>query len=433
MSLTFDLFEMREGFDKEIDSVLRRRARGAAGVRGDGGALGPGVGAHLDADELGAFAEGAMPAAARVAAAAHLADCDECRGIVVGLARASGFKVEPEKRADAPVAVKGDTRGAGWRAWASALFAPRVLRYAAPALALCLVGVVSFVALRSRRGADNTAPQVARSERRQAESPKGAAGAGAPESAATANANTQGLTAEAAGGLTSATTSEAPPVGRGHGAADAPPPVADTKDEGPPPPAPAPAPVTTAEFATEVAAPAAKAGVVEEQDAARAEEKKERAAREPAAPQELAASDQATQQNRANQARPGEAQMPDGSRNRAAGGGAAAPRAEVRESESARTTVSRRGRPTTLSETRRGDDETARAEETRSAAGHRFRREGGAWVDVNYRPSMPSTGVRRGSEAYRALVADLPEIGRVAEQIGGEVVVVVRGRAYRIR
>jgi hypothetical protein len=46
---------------------------------------------------------------------------------------------------------------------------------------------------------------------------------------------------------------------------------------------------------------------------------------------------------------------------------------------------------------------------------------------------MPSTGVRRGSEAFRALVADIPVIGRVAEQIGGEVVVVVSGRAYRIR
>jgi hypothetical protein len=46
---------------------------------------------------------------------------------------------------------------------------------------------------------------------------------------------------------------------------------------------------------------------------------------------------------------------------------------------------------------------------------------------------MRSTGVRRGSEAFRALVADVPVVGRVAEQIPGEVIVVVKGHAYRIR
>ena len=74
-----------------------------------------------------------------------------------------------------------------------------------------------------------------------------------------------------------------------------------------------------------------------------------------------------------------------------------------------------------------------RTAETRSVAGHRFRRAGGAWVDVNYKSSMSSTGVRRGTDSYRALVADLPELGRVAEQLSGEVVVVIRSRAYRIR
>jgi hypothetical protein len=43
------------------------------------------------------------------------------------------------------------------------------------------------------------------------------------------------------------------------------------------------------------------------------------------------------------------------------------------------------------------------------------------------------TAVRRGTEGYRALVADIPELGRIAEQLGGEVITVVKGRAYRIR
>jgi hypothetical protein len=46
---------------------------------------------------------------------------------------------------------------------------------------------------------------------------------------------------------------------------------------------------------------------------------------------------------------------------------------------------------------------------------------------------MSMTGVARGSDAYRALVADIPEIGRIASSLGGEVIVVVKGRAYRVR
>src|ERR1044072_7759515 len=91
VNLQSGMFEMKEGFDREIDSLLRRRARGTAELRswhdgaGDGSSS-----AHLDADELGAFAEGALPPSARLSAASHLADCERCRGVVVGLARGAG-------------------------------------------------------------------------------------------------------------------------------------------------------------------------------------------------------------------------------------------------------------------------------------------------------------------------------------------------------
>jgi hypothetical protein len=39
----------------------------------------------------------------------------------------------------------------------------------------------------------------------------------------------------------------------------------------------------------------------------------------------------------------------------------------------------------------------------------------------------------RGSEQYRALVADEPAIKNIADQLDGEIVVVWKGRAYRIR
>jgi 3-hydroxyisobutyrate dehydrogenase-like beta-hydroxyacid dehydrogenase len=40
--------------------------------------------------------------------------------------------------------------------------------------------------------------------------------------------------------------------------------------------------------------------------------------------------------------------------------------------------------------------------------------------------------VRRGSEQYRALVADAPVIGTVSNSLGGDVIVVVGSRAYHI-
>jgi hypothetical protein len=449
------MFMMKEGFDKEIDSLLRRRARGAAGLRVDGdGSRAPGVAAHLDADELSAFAEGALPSAARVAAASHLADCDECRGVVVGLARVAGFEVESEKRAAVGADVPGRASVAGWRAWMSSLFAPRVLRYAAPALALCMVAVVSYVALRSRPLKNDEASRMASSERRRAEVAKEAAGAAATESAGTANANAD------AGQLTNQAFNDSPhdaqsanssvqsPTGRGHGAAEAPAASSETTTETAVPP---PLPPAASEAAGGAVASAPKAAPADALELAKTENRektdsKDKTARA-AEPEEVIAGDQPLQQKRVSQTRANEAQSPDGSRNQsrssnnvqtniAGGGGATSSRADERDSSSNatnRATASRRGRSTTLNGERSEDDEAVRVGETKAAAGHRFRREGGAWVDVNYKPSMSSTGVRRGTEGYRALVADFPEIGRVAEQMGGEVVVVVRGRAYRIR
>jgi hypothetical protein len=73
------------------------------------------------------------------------------------------------------------------------------------------------------------------------------------------------------------------------------------------------------------------------------------------------------------------------------------------------------------------------ATDRRTVAGRKFRREGDAWIDTAYKSGEATTVVRRNSEQFRALIADEPEIGRVASALGGEVVVVWRGRAYRIK
>jgi hypothetical protein len=200
---------------------------------------------------------------------------------------------------------------------------------------------------------------------------------------------------------------------------------------------------------------APKTAATEEGEAAKNEnreksENKDKSARQSEPTDEVVANDVAAQQrSRAPQSRMNQVQMPDGgtrAERRGAdsnasggyvGGGSAGAGAPSKEAERARA-GSRSGSLSSTRVVKRAEkkadaDDEDRPGDTRTAAGHRFRRVGGAWFDVNYKPSMPSTGVRRGTEAFRALVADVPEVGRVAEAIGGEVTVVVNGRAYRIR
>jgi hypothetical protein len=83
----------------------------------------------------------------------------------------------------------------------------------------------------------------------------------------------------------------------------------------------------------------------------------------------------------------------------------------------------------------RGTDknEAGDKEQTRSISGRRFRRQGNAWIDTSYDSSRATINLTRGSEQFRALVADEPEIRTIANTLSGEVLVVWKGKAYRIR
>jgi hypothetical protein len=448
---------MKEGFDKEIDSLLRRRARGTRAkslAGGDGNGAATPASAHLDADELGAFAEGALPAGARLAAVTHIADCDRCRGVVVSLSRVSGG-VESKQDVAAAVPASAEAAApASWRGWMAALFSPSALRYAVPLFAVSLVAVVSFVALRTREAGSSPSTQSPRPRAGVAETQPNA---GSAETTVTANSNQSGMLdqapGETAGGSApAATMTVAPPTtGRGPNAGEPQPaPVTSgAEDASAPPPPPAAAPAGP-EATTEVAKAAPTTVHVEMQPPPAKSDgddsNKERRGRAAEPVDEVAANDAALRRSRAAN----EVQMPDGgTRNQKRGADSnssktyednnAALGATQRESErddrraAGGSLPARRGRASTRAEQKTEEEAAARGGETRTAAGHRFRREGSAWVDVNYKPSMRSTGVRRGTEAFRALVADVPVVGRVAGQIAGEVVVVVGGQAYRIR
>src|SRR6266436_7007895 len=86
--------------DPQIDVLLRRYA---------GQSQSQTAAEHLDADELNAFAEGSLPAAARARYVSHLVDCDNCRQIVSQLAINSG--------ASAAIAAETMAEAQGYSWW----------------------------------------------------------------------------------------------------------------------------------------------------------------------------------------------------------------------------------------------------------------------------------------------------------------------------
>src|SRR5207253_2433637 len=75
----------------EMDFLLRALGRDASARSAAASSLTSEqeIGAHLDADELNCYAEGVVSSAERARYHKHLADCESCRGIVVGLVPAA--------------------------------------------------------------------------------------------------------------------------------------------------------------------------------------------------------------------------------------------------------------------------------------------------------------------------------------------------------
>jgi hypothetical protein len=440
--------------DTEMDRLLRRQARrklsSASSTAGSASAKnGDDEGqatrrankaAHLDADEMNAFAEGNLPEASRSRYFAHLADCDDCRGLVTKLTLAANVPLETGERT---TAVAASARHS-WRDWLSAFFAPPVLRYAVPALALMAVIVVAFVATRPERQSDfvaqneaskanaETAPlnQSSQSEQQahtttatSNTTPSPAVAAGAPQSADTntkadsqpealkntVNQTAQRKDADEAGPDVKVLQDAPKPAEKPTGGffrtqtRDNNEVVSVAKEQ---------PPVTVAPAATK--APTADSSAVEEAEAK---------------------SEDADKKNKtsASLGRIAGGVVLDGAANESAQGERGRTQEGARRGSAA--TAARRSRPADNQSSREADGADAkdnRPSETRNAGGRQFRRQGGVWIDTAYSSSRATVNIPRGSEQYRALVADEPGIRAIADQLGGTVILVWKQRAYRI-
>jgi hypothetical protein len=400
--------------DKDMDVLIGRYAKSAA--------RGTPV-EHPDADELNAFAEGALPPAARQCYLSHFADCDDCRKLVSQLAVTTGAGVEARIPASEPIAEPW------WRKLGS-VFAIPTLRYAAFAVVLLAVGGIAFLAWRqpAQRNAEMVAQNQPQTSPVEAVKPQ-----------------TSPAVAEVREGETLRNANTAIPQAT----------VSSTSDQNPsglttlsPPPPPKPLDAVAAKETTPVVTGTARAD-----DAPRAQSSpsyapappadtyryesrgREIAGASPGGPRRNESYDKSKAVDRA---RAGDfAKARDEDSNRAVANQPASEN-KLEDSKRERTasqvvTVSPKSVGELRVEARKSEGARTTSEETpetRSAGGRKFKRQGNAWVDSKLKSSMSIRTVGRGSEEFDKLDSGLRSI---AKQLSGEIVVVWKGKAYRIR
>jgi hypothetical protein len=399
--------------DKQIDLLLRRFARDVNRTAVD---------SHLDADEMNTFAEGKLSPAARAHYLSHLADCDDCRRQVSALAIGSGAVPQLETAAAKKEQLGFWQSFAGW-------FAIPMLRYAAFAAVLVIVAGVGFLVWRQSRPSRPDSLVAATEPTSEAPSSavkpfEGGANqnkettAGRPTPAPQSTSTIAGNPKREEGKVTESVAPASQPL------KDQPAPTETYKKAAEPDiarvPSYAPPPPGETQAATRQQE-AASAGTVSGPRKTEPLDKLASAGRERDIAKEPAKADDG---NRAALNRPAPAPA-----RRSADEKAKGPSRNLENSRANRN--SNEGRAESQNAVIGGDDRSAtEAAPTRSVGGHKFRKQGAAWVDQKFKSSMTAKVVSRGSDAFNELDSGLRAI---AQQLGGEVIVLWKGKAYLIK
>jgi len=409
---------MENGQEKEMDLLLRamgRRVAASPSPVNTGGSENPSS-EHLDADALIAFAENALPVKAHSRYLEHLADCRRCRSILIGLSANS--EIEPEK-----TEVKLTAKSSALIERIMAVLRMPAFQYGLPVAAvLVLVSAALFTTMRMNKqslvAVSQRAPEPAtksiqedsnpeskvtnhgvavgntnnREQRLQPEAgqpePKPNSTGIAEETKHAARAQddektvAQAKDTDSVDRLSEKNKQEGEDKLEGY-SSSAPISVTRSAPQGPPPPA------------------------------AKAAEPEQRRDKEL---DDVSRVDQpADHAKKADTKKPGLAKLGTLTVN-----GEPARRKEPSESENERGAA-----------TGSAGGALSSGEAVRTVGGKRFRKEDGGWVDTSFSSSASAINIRRGSEQYRALLADEPGLRVFAEQLAGPVIVVWKGHAYR--
>jgi hypothetical protein len=393
-------------FDKEIDALLRKAkpdSPAAVGV--------PSVAGHLDADELAAFAESAMPDRTRQFYIAHLADCDACRKTL-----SSFIATNPEAAADA-ASVSARPAIAAKLPWYKKLFATPNLAFTMSALVVMLSGVIGLLVYENQMTERSTRPSIATSSAPAVEKPETADRTESFSNASSANsmANT------ASGSPVESVTKSGVEVGSASpmmsnsstvatNSAAAPPMVAENK----------PADGSLADASkSEPNPPTTKPALLAQQPAAKdkdvvSTDRRDQEEKKVAAKTEDRGAGQSNELGKMDAQSNVQRQMSPGSNN-----------------AKLRSVSPRQVQSQTQPQAQAENVEVAgrAVSNLRTAGGKKFEFRDGIWYDTAY-TGQGKKDVKRGTEKYLRLDAGLRSIG---DQIPGTVVVVWNGKAYKIK
>lgn len=389
---------MEVEYDKEIDALLRTSAVARAGPRDI-------VSGHLSADEIAAFAENALPQQGRVVFIRHFGSCERCRTI---LATVIALNSETHSAAERPPTTTAPA--AAELPWYGGFFQFPQLAYVMGGLVLIFATFIAFSVVQNR--STDSSPQISQADLQ--EDAIGGPSAAADEPAeiySNANANTS-IASNTASTVTTVSTQNVSGAAansavaksgnsasvRSESAAQTAPEKATDKNNFVLDGVQQKSTVTDSAVAGSPAPPPAAKSIndSERQDARALSSRLEGlpSAKEKKETQSLLrVSPGTTQQSPSTKAKRRSGPINN--------------QAQVQNNAGS------------------AYDFTGR----RSVAGRNFELKQGVWYDAAYR-GQGTTNIRRGAEAYKKLDAGLRSI---TETLGGTVVVVWRGTAYRIR
>ena len=382
---------MEVDFDKEIDALLRKARHSGPVLVGDA------AGKHLDADEIAAFAENALPEKSHAVYTMHFAECDRCRKILSNLLVMNSEAVPVTA---SPSVITIAERDLPW--YRKLLLFPN-LAYLMGGLVLIFGGFLAFTVMQqSLGGREAVVSQVSDDDPRRGDtrlqsnaqasesalsSSNAAANTavGSAQMTANANAASRPLEPEVSGPRTGDTNFSADGVA----ASDAPAPAA-------PPPA-------------AVMQPAPRE--VRERDDSAEKEKTE------ARPASGATLTDSTKNDLALKQRAIDTNT----------SGAGGPLRNESQYQRQLENLDRKSAASAKrAATGNSDDESSGQ---RVIAGRRFERKQGVWYDAAYQ-GRPTINVRRGTAEFQRLDGGLRSI---ADSLSGTIVVVWGAKAYRIQ
>lgn len=370
---------MELDFDKEINALLRK-------ARGRTDAAAP-VSAHLDADEIAAFAENALPEKTRQIFIVHFAECDRCRKI---LSQSILLKSEAEQSVAASPELAAPAIGRS--AWRRRLFGMPAIAYTMGALVLLFSGFLGLVIWQNTGGGQSSeVSQVEQNEPYRNNANASAAATKTPYAANAAGntANAVGSPPTVAGPVPSSQVNSvsnavvpALPLGRAKSTPDLneqPKSLEQRTDTKPAAPVAAAPPVKDLKEEARAADKLAESKVDRaERDTEKLKQSDEIQAMKKAAPVTTMRST---------------SDLPVNGRNAQTAGGAG-----------------------------------GFVPMTRSVNGRRFAKKDGAWYDAEYH-GQSTINVRRGTAVYKKLDSGLRAI---ADTLPGTVIAIWKGKTYRI-